>query len=139
MKRVAIFAAAVTAIVASGVARASVVFSDDFTEGSYSYTASTSGGNQGGASQALSNNASRSIKLVDPTLAIDGLDSVTAQGLARFQPTRIAYVSCDPATLGRDLKFLFNHGYELETITAVDMFPQTHHVESVAHLKRSAE
>jgi 23S rRNA (uracil1939-C5)-methyltransferase len=73
--------------------------------------------------------------VVDPPRT--GLDAVTLQGLARLQPTRIAYVSCDPATLARDLKFLFGHGYEMDTITAIDMFPQTHHVEAVAHLRRS--
>jgi 23S rRNA (uracil1939-C5)-methyltransferase len=75
------------------------------------------------------------LAVVDPPRT--GLDSVTARELARLQPTRIAYVSCDPATLARDLKFLFGHGYELDTITAIDMFPQTHHVEAVAHLRRS--
>jgi 23S rRNA (uracil1939-C5)-methyltransferase len=64
-----------------------------------------------------------------------GLEPGSLQGLIRLQPTRIAYVSCDPATLARDLKQLLAHGYALESATAIDMFPQTHHVEVVAHLR----
>jgi len=101
MKRVAVFAAALMTMVASGASRAAVLFSDDFTEGSYSYTADTSGGNQGGVGQALSNGFSRGIKIVNPTLAVDGLDSVTtrvftgAGGLFDYSST----AGADAATL----------------------------------------
>jgi 23S rRNA (uracil1939-C5)-methyltransferase len=73
------------------------------------------------------------LAVVDPPRT--GLDPVSLQGLVRLQPTRIAYVSCDPATLARDLKQLVGHGYSLESVTAIDMFPQTHHIEVVAHLR----
>jgi 23S rRNA (uracil1939-C5)-methyltransferase len=74
------------------------------------------------------------LTIVDPPRS--GLDKVVVEGLVRMRPTRIAYVSCDPATLARDIKGLTAHGYELERVAAFDMFPQTHHVENVAHLKR---
>lgn len=59
--------------------------------------------------------------------------------LLRLAPTYIAAVSCDPPTLARDLKALIDGGYEVESVTPFDMFPQTHHVEVLVWLKRSAE
>jgi 23S rRNA (uracil1939-C5)-methyltransferase len=56
--------------------------------------------------------------------------------LAELSPERIIYVSCDPATLGRDLATLRRSGYEVITSVPVDMFPQTSHLESVTLLMR---
>jgi 23S rRNA (uracil1939-C5)-methyltransferase len=72
--------------------------------------------------------------VLDPPRA--GLPGAALHSLIRLRPTRIAYVSCDPSTLARDLKGLLNGGYELVSITGLDLFPQTHHVEVVAHLVR---
>ena len=71
--------------------------------------------------------------LLDPPRA--GAEAQAIAGLLALRPQRITYVSCDPATLARDLKELINGGYQLEAVTAFDMFPQTHHVEAIAKLK----
>ena len=49
-------------------------------------------------------------------------------------PEKVVYVSCDPATLARDLKILCGNGYELKRVRAVDQFPMSVHVETVALL-----
>jgi 23S rRNA (uracil1939-C5)-methyltransferase len=58
--------------------------------------------------------------------------------LPRLDADQIIYISCNPATLARDLTVLIPHGYQLSRLVPVDMFPQTHHLESVALLKRAA-
>jgi 23S rRNA (uracil1939-C5)-methyltransferase len=72
--------------------------------------------------------------LLDPPRA--GAEEGAAAGILALEPRHISYVSCDPATLARDLRTLIAGGYQLESIEAFDMFPQTHHVETVAHLSR---
>ncbi len=66
-----------------------------------------------------------------------GCDSALIETVVRMAPDRVVYVSCDPATLARDLKLFATLGYQTQRITPVDMFPRTHHVESVARLVRT--
>ena len=56
--------------------------------------------------------------------------------IAELKPRHISYVSCDPTTLARDLRKLLDSGFELERVTAIDLFPQTYHIETVALLKK---
>src|SRR6266481_4311433 len=70
--------------------------------------------------------------LLDPPRA--GAESVVIKSILDLHPKRISYVSCDPATLARDLKKLLAGGYDIDLIAAFDMFPQTHHVETVVHM-----
>lgn len=65
-----------------------------------------------------------------------GLDPVTLKALVQAAPTRIVYVSCDPATLARDTRRLVEAGYTLAWVQPVDLFPQTFHIENVALLMR---
>jgi len=57
-----------------------------------------------------------------------------AARLGALRPPRLAIVSCDPATLARDLAGLTAAGYLIDRLTLVDLFPQTYHLETVARL-----
>jgi 23S rRNA (uracil1939-C5)-methyltransferase len=70
--------------------------------------------------------------LLDPPRA--GAESRVIAGILELRPRHICYVSCDPATLARDLKKLLAENYTVKSLIAFDMFPQTHHVETVMHL-----
>ena len=61
----------------------------------------------------------------------------TIDAIVTIAPKRLVYVSCDPATLARDVKILSDNGYKLELVQPVDLFPQTVHVECVALLVRA--
>lgn len=67
-----------------------------------------------------------------------GLAPQVIASIAAMGPERVVYVSCDPATLGRDVKLFAQTGYALTRACAVDMFPGTRHVETVALLARQA-
>lgn len=70
--------------------------------------------------------------VVDPPRK--GCDAALLETVVKMQPERIVYVSCDSATLARDLKWLCAEGYELKRVRGVDMFPMTGHVETVCLL-----
>jgi 23S rRNA (uracil1939-C5)-methyltransferase len=72
--------------------------------------------------------------IVDPPRA--GLGERAAKSLAGLAIPRLAYVSCDPATLARDLVTLLAAGYKVEEAHLVDLFPQTYHMETILHLTR---
>lgn len=65
-----------------------------------------------------------------------GCDETCLETIVKMVPRRIVYVSCDSATLARDLKYLCAHGYELRRVRAVDMFPQTVNIETIVALSR---
>ena len=71
--------------------------------------------------------------VLDPPRA--GLGMEGADLLAKLQPQKIVYVSCDPVTLARDLRVLVSRGYRLRKVHLVDLFPQTFHLESVVLLE----
>ena len=72
--------------------------------------------------------------VVDPPRK--GCDETLLATIVEMQPKRVVYVSCDSATLARDLKYLCERGYELKKVCPVDMFPNTVSVETVAQLCR---
>ena len=72
------------------------------------------------------------IVVVDPPRS--GLSKGVPEALVRRAPRRIVYVSCDPATMARDLKILLAGGYQLTDFKVFDLFPMTEHVESIALL-----
>ena len=75
------------------------------------------------------------VVVVDPPRK--GLNADAIEAMAKMQPRRIVYVSCDPATLARDVALLHERGYVLQSAQAADLFPRCAHVESVVCLERS--
>jgi 23S rRNA (uracil1939-C5)-methyltransferase len=73
--------------------------------------------------------------LLDPPRAGAGIKVI--ERLAAMAPPALTYVSCDPATLARDLRLLVDYGYRVDSITALDMFPQTFHVETVVRMRNA--
>lgn len=75
------------------------------------------------------------IVILDPPRK--GSDEATLSAILKAQPKRIVYVSCNPATLARDLSVLCDGGYRIDEVVGVDMFSQTFHVESCVKLSRN--
>jgi 23S rRNA (uracil1939-C5)-methyltransferase len=74
------------------------------------------------------------VMIIDPPRA--GMHPKTVEAILRLQPQRIVHVSCNPASLARDLQLLCADGYRLLRVKPVDMFPHTTHIEVVAELTR---
>ena len=92
-------------------------------------------GDAGQAALELEKNGVRAdVAVVDPPRK--GLNADTIEALSRMQPRRIVYVSCDPATLARDVALLRERGYTLQNALAADLFPRCAHVESIVCLCR---
>ncbi len=72
--------------------------------------------------------------VVDPPRK--GCEESLLDTIVEMAPEKVVYVSCDPATLGRDIKYLSSRGYELKKVQPVDQFPHTGHVETVCCLQR---
>ena len=70
------------------------------------------------------------VVILDPPR--EGAGKEVVQEITRLSPRSIIYVACDPAALARDTAYLREYGYQLEKIRAFDLFPMTHHIESVA-------
>jgi len=75
------------------------------------------------------------VVVVDPPRK--GCDKILLETMIKMQPSRIVYVSCNPSTLARDLKYLTENGYEVCEVQPVDMFPWTEHVECIIMMTNS--
>jgi len=71
---------------------------------------------------------------IDPPRS--GLPKTTVEAIAHLSCPNFVYVSCDPATLARDLRILISYGYEIVSLDLLDLFPQTHHLETIARLRK---
>lgn len=93
-------------------------------------------GDAGAAAQHLAIQGLRpDVICVDPPRK--GLSGEVCDAIADMSPAKVVYVSCDPATLARDVRLLSQAGYQAQKAVAVDMFPRTAHVESVVLLERA--
>jgi len=78
-----------------------------------------------------------SVVVLDPPRS--GAGGKVMRRIARTQAPRVVYVSCNPTTLARDLKEMEPYGYRITRVQAIDLFPQTYHVETVVELQRLDE
>jgi len=65
-----------------------------------------------------------------------GCDKAVLETITNLQPQKIVYISCNPATQARDVKYLNEYGYDLRSLSPVDMFPQTEHIEVIGIIER---
>ena len=94
-------------------------------------------GDAGQAALALQRQGVRpDVITVDPPRK--GLSADAIEAIARMDPRRLVYISCDPATLARDIALLKERGFTLHCVQAADLFPRCAHVESIAVLSRNA-
>ena len=82
----------------------------------------------------INENQRPDVLVVDPPRA--GCEESLLRAISDAQIKRIVYVSCNPATLARDIKILAQSGYQASDLTFVDMFPQTKHIETVILLTK---
>lgn len=87
------------------------------------------------AAQLAQEGISPQVVVIDPPRK--GCAAPVIDTIVSMHPERVIYVSCDPATLARDLKLFAENGYAVERVTPVDMFPRTPHVECVVKLGRA--
>lgn len=82
-------------------------------------------------------NEKADVVLMDPPRA--GSDEQFLSSLLKLSPNKVVYISCNPETQQRDLRYLSNHGYKVEKIQPVDMFPHTNHIETVVSLSKKGK
>ncbi len=89
-----------------------------------------------GVARFLSENQKKNLDLIliDPPRS--GTEKQTIPAIAALKPAQISYVSCEPSILARDLRVLIDAGYTIDNVTALDLFPQTHHIETVVRLTK---
>ncbi len=93
-------------------------------------------GDAGQAALSLEEQGIRAdVVIVDPPRK--GLNADTIEAIARMAPRRLVYVSCDPATMARDVALLKQRGYRLKNALAADLFPRCSHIESVVTLQKA--
>ena len=77
------------------------------------------------------------VVVLDPPRA--GCEERVLAAIAKVKPERVVYVSCNPATLARDLAYMREHGFAIRKVQPCDMFSRTHHVETVVLLTKQKE
>lgn len=82
----------------------------------------------------ITSNKKISLIILDPPRS--GCEEKVLKAIVDLQPLKIIYVSCNPATQARDVKYLNGHGYNLLSLLPIDMFPQTGHIEVIGHMER---
>ena len=128
------------------VGKAEEVLPEFYEKGLRSEKGRTERGNKGAEEKGLGDREQEGDKMkreemlhpdvivVDPPRK--GCDEKCLETIVKMKPERVVYVSCDSATLARDLKFLCEWGYEVKKVQPVDMFPHTGHVETIVLIQR---